>query len=149
MNRKQFVLTLISLCLFALVGGMVSVQVFSGQPVMAGENRSDDARLLGIVKQGKFYVLFPQRPVIAAVRLTKIQMQEARPPDSAELDLTEYEGKAIMVTGFDGGGWVYRASVIDSGGPIVTALVEQVFSEKKRAASPAHEGAIPGKSQEH
>ena len=49
------------------------------------------------------------------------------PPETGELDLTQYEGSAIAIQGHDGGGWVYSAKVIDKGGPIVTALVLQVF----------------------
>lgn len=50
-------------------------------------------------------------------------MQEARPPESTELDLTEYEGKAIMVRGHSSGEWIYSAEVIDQARPILTAVV--------------------------
>jgi hypothetical protein len=59
--------------------------------------------------------------------LTRIQMQEARPPETEELNLTEHEGQAIMVRGHDGGGWIYSAEVIDQAGPILTMVVQQVF----------------------
>ena len=36
-----------------------------------------------------------------------------------------YEGRAIMVQGHDGGGWVYSAQVVDHAGPILTAVVAQ------------------------
>lgn len=53
-----------------------------------------------------------------------------RLPESAELDLTPYEGKAVMVSGRDGGaGWVYSAQVVDEAGPILTAVVYQVFGQ--------------------
>lgn len=61
-------------------------------------------QFLGIVQGGQFQMLAPYSPSGGLVRLTSVQMQEARPPESAELNLTEYEGKAIMVQGYDGGG---------------------------------------------
>jgi hypothetical protein len=56
-------------------------------------------------------------------------MQEAMPPEARELNLAEYEGQAIMVCGHDGGGWIYSAEIIDVAGPILTAVVQQVFGE--------------------
>ena len=85
---------------------------------------------LGLVENGKFKLLSPRPALPGDVRLTSISMQEARSPESGELNLTEYEGNAIAVQGHDGGGWIYSASVIDTGGPIVTALVQQVFGQE-------------------
>jgi hypothetical protein len=65
--------------------------------------------------------------------LTRIQMQEARPPETEELNLTEYEGQAILVRGHDGGGWIYSAEVIDQAGPILTAVVQHVFGSASDA----------------
>lgn len=64
------------------------------------------------------------------VRLTSIAVEEARPPDSGELDLRKYEGNAIAVQGHDQGDLIYSAGVIDTGGPIVTALVKHVFGRE-------------------
>ena len=88
-------------------------------------NGSDE--LLGVVQNGEFVTLQPYRAIGGHIRLTGISMQESVPPESAELDLTEYEGQAIMVSGHDGGGWLYSAAVIDRAGPILTAVVQQVF----------------------
>jgi len=87
-------------------------------------------QFLGIVQNGEFQLLEPYRPLGGSVRLTGISMQESVPPESAELDLTEYEGKAIMVSGHDGGGWIYSAVVIDQAGPILTAVVQKVFGRE-------------------
>jgi hypothetical protein len=86
-------------------------------------------QFIGIVRNGKFERVFPQRPLGVSVGLTGIQMQEAVPPESAELDLTGYEGQAIMVCGYDGGGWIYAARVVDQAGPILTAVVQQAFGQ--------------------
>jgi hypothetical protein len=37
-----------------------------------------------------------------------IRRQEAKAPESGELNLTEYDGKAIIVSGYVDSGWVYR-----------------------------------------
>jgi hypothetical protein len=56
-------------------------------------------------------------------------MQESVPPETGELDLTQYEGSVIAIQGHDGGGWIYSAGVIDTAGPIVTALALQIFGQ--------------------
>ncbi|MBN1814363.1 MAG: hypothetical protein JXA14_21160 [Anaerolineae bacterium] len=94
-----------------------------------------DDQLLGIVKDGEFRPLAPRSVLDTPVRLTRIQMQAAQSPASAELDLTEYEGQAIMVQGLNAGGWVYSARVIDQAGAILTAVVQQVFGQSDEADS--------------
>jgi hypothetical protein len=61
-------------------------------------------------------------------RLTQIAMQEARPPESDEINLTPYEGRAILVSGHDDGGWIYSAQVVDQAGPLLTLVTLKVFS---------------------
>ena len=56
-------------------------------------------------------------------------MQAAQFPESAEVNLKENEGRAIAIQGHGSGDWIYSASVIDSAGPIVTAMVQSVFGE--------------------
>jgi hypothetical protein len=48
---------------------------------------------------------------------------------SHEINLTEYEGKAIMVNGVlpEHKGWLYEANVVDQASPILTAVVEELF----------------------
>ena len=86
-------------------------------------------QILGIVENGSFKRLEPGGPLGDVLRLTSIQRQEARPPESGELNLTEYEGKAIMVTGYIDSRWVYEAFVEDIAGPILTAVVRKVFGQ--------------------
>jgi len=83
---------------------------------------------LGIVRQGAFHLLAPRGAM--APRFTSIQMQEARAPESGELDLSGYEGRAIVISGHDGGGWVYSAGVTEAAGPVLTAVVVSAFGEK-------------------
>lgn len=61
-------------------------------------------------------------------------MQESVPPETEELNLTEYEGKAIMARGHNSGGWIYSAEVIDQADPILTAVVQQVFGQASEAS---------------
>lgn len=87
-----------------------------------------DSQILGMVENGRFQSLLSTSPGISLnKRLTTIGMQESRPPESQELDVSQYEGKAIMVSGHDGGDWIYSATVIDVGSPILTAMVQQMF----------------------
>ncbi len=88
---------------------------------------------LGIVREKRFELLTPYHAPAGSVRLTAIAMQESLPPESGELDLSEYEGKAIMVRGHDGGGWIYSAEVVDQAGPILTAVVWKVFGQEDNA----------------
>ncbi len=135
MSRKQFALLLACTVLFSLIGGALSAGLFSGTPLQAGQGlfsgprefKLPEGHFIGIVEKGQFRILAPKRSLFIPIRLTRIQMQEARPAESAEIDLREYEGKAVMVTGHDGGSWIYRAVVIDSGGPLLTALVQKIF----------------------
>jgi hypothetical protein len=58
--------------------------------------------------------------------LTGIQPEAGQPPEAGEIDLTPHEGRAIMVRGFDQGAWIYAAEIIDTAGPILTAVVERI-----------------------
>jgi hypothetical protein len=94
----------------------------------------DDGRqtLIGVVRDGEFWVLAPADSAGLPARLTRIAMQESVAPQSREIDLREYEGSAILVRGRDGGGWVYEAEVIDQGGPLLAEIAEQVFRPETR-----------------
>ncbi|MCF6188645.1 MAG: hypothetical protein L3J49_14375 [Desulfobulbaceae bacterium] len=83
--------------------------------------------LIGIVKNGAFKLVSPRPGDGSLVRLTTTSMQDSVPPENGELNLLEYEDIAIGVEGHPSGDWIYSASVIDTGDPIVTALVENVF----------------------
>jgi hypothetical protein len=89
-------------------------------------------KFLGIVQGGRFSILMP-RPQCCTVKLTRIQKPASIAEElvaSHEIDLAEYEGNAIMVSGVlpERKGWLYEASVIDQSGPIVTEVVKEIFS---------------------
>ena len=91
-------------------------------------------KFLGHVQDGRFTILMP-RAKCCTVKLTRI----ARPASIAEeltasheIDLAEYEGNAIMVTGVlpEHKGWLYEANVIDQVGPIMSEVVKEIFGPK-------------------
>jgi len=88
-------------------------------------------KFLGIVQGGRFSILMP-RPQCCTVRLTRIAKPASIAEElvaSHEINLSEYEGKAIMVNGAlpEHKGWLYEANVIDQASPILTAVVEELF----------------------
>ena len=83
-------------------------------------------QVLGIVRDGKFKLSVPSGRQEPYARLTRISPQSAQAPESEELDLGAYEGRAIMVRGYDQGSWFYAAEIIDVAGPILTAVIERL-----------------------
>ena len=82
---------------------------------------------IGIVKNGMFHLIFPRLDTATRIRLTHTGTQDCVPPEHGELNLVEFESSAVAVRGHDLNGWIYSASIVDTGDPIVTALVENVF----------------------
>jgi hypothetical protein len=87
----------------------------------------DRGALLGRVEGGELRVLAPAGSAGGMVRLTEIGMAEAVAPESREIDLRPYEGTVLVVRGQDSGGWIYESEVVERGGPLLTALVQQVY----------------------
>jgi len=87
---------------------------------------------IGVIRNGEFFPLENQTDILGPVSLTSIRMMEARPPETGELRLTEYEGEVIMICGHGlGGGWIYSARVVDRAGPILTSIALKVFEREK------------------
>ncbi len=95
---------------------------------------NNNDQFIGVVRDREFSPLVPQSFSGSSVRLTSIAMQEAQSPEVHELDLTEYEGSALMVSGHHGGSWIYSADIVDRAGPILTAVVQRVFSQVSKSA---------------
>jgi hypothetical protein len=83
--------------------------------------------LIGLVEDALFHSALAGIQSVGS-RLTSIGVPEARPPESGEIDLREYEGSAIAVEGVPQGGWIFSAEIVDKGGPLITALIRRVFS---------------------
>jgi hypothetical protein len=84
---------------------------------------------IGIVEKGMFGLLFPASESTLFFRLTTTGLQDSVPPEAGELNLVEYEQTAIAVEGHIDRNWIYSAIVVDTGEPIVTALVEKIFGQ--------------------
>jgi len=135
MTRKQMALTLTVTAVFAFLGAVAAAGMFhnsvSAQTQLSftqQEYTLPEGQFIGTVEKGKFIMLVPRPAFPVVVRLTGISMQEARPAESAEVDLVPYEGKVIFISGHDGGSWIYQADILDSGGPLLKALVQKAFN---------------------
>ena len=82
---------------------------------------------LGIVERGRFRPLATESDTLGLLRLTTLAINATEPPESGEVRLTEHEGAAILVRGVDRGEWIYSATIVESAGLILTAVVQQVF----------------------
>lgn len=89
-------------------------------------------QLLGMVRRGKFYVLAPEDLQTGPIGLTGIQKTEARGPESAEIDLSNYEDRVIMVNGEIESDWLYAAEVAEEAGPVLSNFLEIYFSQEER-----------------
>jgi hypothetical protein len=82
---------------------------------------------LGIVQNGKLKPLLTDHSTNDLLRLTNLPINSSEPPENSEISLTQYEGSAIIVRGFDKKNWIYSAIVIEKAGLILTTVVQEVF----------------------
>lgn len=87
-------------------------------------------QFLFMVTDGKTTILHPESEAGNVVRLTEMPMQAAMPPEAQEISVKKHEGKAIMVEGHFSDGWIYSTEMIDLAGPILSTLVQKVFSRQ-------------------
>jgi hypothetical protein len=83
-----------------------------------------EGNIIGLVTDGDF---FPLDKKGKEVKVTKMSMQEAS--EITPMDLTEYEGKVIMISGHDAGDIIYNAKIIDVANPILSAIAMKVFGK--------------------
>jgi len=82
--------------------------------------------VMGLVRRGELVLSVPSGRPDPTVRLTRVPSQAAEAAEAAELDLSQYEGRAIMVRGDDQGRWIHSAEIVDVAGPILSAVVERL-----------------------
>jgi hypothetical protein len=76
--------------------------------------------MLGLVRNGRF-VRLSREGLGDEVALTTIAVQEAVAPEARRLDLSDAEGRIVMVHGRGGGGgWLYESAVAEVAGPGIT-----------------------------
>jgi len=110
---------------------------------------SGNEQFFGIVRNGEFYVFTPQHLEGATVKLTTTWIEEPHATESGVIDLTEFEGKIIEVSGLDKGKCIYSAKVVEEAGPVLSEFLRRVFLKdevrKKRCALViGHEKESPG-----
>jgi hypothetical protein len=88
-------------------------------------------KFLGIAENERFTILAPPEHC-CSVKLTRVSKPAVSDEavSSHEIDLAEYDGMALMVTGVlpKEKGWLYEADVIDEEGPIIAAMIRKLFS---------------------
>jgi hypothetical protein len=82
--------------------------------------------IMGLVQEGRFKPSVPSGRLEPYARLTYCVAETGAAPESQEVDLSLYDGRAIMVRGLDSGNWIYSAEVIEVAGPILSAVVERL-----------------------
>lgn len=110
---------------------------------------SGNEQFFGIVRKGDFYVFAPQHLEGATVKLTTTWIEEPHATESGVIDLTEFEGKIIEVSGRDKGKWIYSAKVVEEAGPVLSDFLKRVFLKdevrvKRCALVIGHEKESPG-----
>lgn len=78
---------------------------------------------LGLVQNGRWQFLSPTHADAPTRRLTAIARQDARSPESGELDLSELEGSLVYVEGDKNDEWIYSAQIIDQCDMAMSAAV--------------------------
>ncbi len=109
---------------------------------------------LGIVQDNRFTILVPEADYCCSLKLTRISKPSPLSEDvvtSHEIDLSGYEGSAIMVRGDlpEERGWIYAAEVIDQSGPIITAMIKRMFWVEDEAAMTACKEAFSPYSEDY
>ena len=91
-----------------------------------GQYITDSSNMLGIVKDGVFILVETNE----TKKLPSVGLVEATTPDSGLINLTQYEGKSILVSSQSilDNEWIFGATIIDIADPIVTKLVKEVYN---------------------
>jgi N-acetylmuramoyl-L-alanine amidase len=110
---------------------------------------SGNEQFFGMVRNGEFYVFAPQHLEGATVKLTTTWIEEPDSTESGVIDLAEFEGKIIEVSGRDSGKWIYAAKVVEEAGPVLSDFLKRVFlkdeiRQKRCALVIGHEKESPG-----
>ena len=83
--------------------------------------------VLGIVANAQFISADTRKPI----EVTEAQMQEAVDPQAKLVDLSKYEGKAILIRcQTNDGDFLWGSNVVSTAGPILTTLFKKVFDLK-------------------
>jgi hypothetical protein len=121
-NREFIIPLVVVLNLFLLFSLLPQyVHVANGS-----NNFNQDMTIIGIVNNGSFI----EAETKQHKNLTDVYMQEARSLESGQINLTQYEGKALLVftPQPSEGEWIYAANITDIGTPITTQIVKKIYN---------------------
>ena len=116
MTRKRLANCAVMLVALILVRQLVlptAVRSYMIRRWELGPLDGSEARYVALVTPAGLRILTAEDVQITVTRLTRMSMQTAQPPESEELILTASEGNVVIVQGYDAGGWIYSAQVID------------------------------------
>lgn len=88
----------------------------------------NNSNYVGIVNDGMFQIIIPKSQN-SSVRLTSIREVQAASPESAEISLTPYEGKALVVQGNADGDWIFAANITEQAGTILSNIIQQAVEK--------------------
>jgi hypothetical protein len=112
------IVLLLSIIMFLSFFIMTSVFTYAFQ------SDNNNSEILGIIKDGSFIVVETNE----TKKLTSTGIVQAVTPESGLINVTEYEGKAILVSSEHiDNEWIFGATIIDIADPIETKLVEKIF----------------------
>lgn len=120
-SRGSHSMVLISVNLLLLVAFLAHSQIFA----FGIQNNSSD--ILGVVKNGTFIIAESREPK----KLTSVGIVQAAPPETGLINVTQYEGKALLVSSKQmDNKWIWGASIVEIADPVLTKLVEKIYSLK-------------------
>ena len=103
---------------------LLSSFIMMSVPTYAFQSDNNNSEILGIIKDGSFIVAETNE----TKKLTSTGIVQAVTPESGLINVTEYEGKAILISSEHiDNEWIFGATIIDIADPIVTKLVEKIF----------------------
>jgi hypothetical protein len=93
-------------------------------PFVLNNGTDRQVQIIGIVNAAKFFPMDKN----GSVGVTETGLKEQMEP--SEMNLTEYEGKVIMISGEDEGrNLIYGAKVEDVANPILSAIAREIYSK--------------------
>jgi hypothetical protein len=122
-----FIVLVIFVAMVMAVGGPVlarwAVTTVWLNPSQGAMTEIFGARMVGVVQGGALVPMHPYGGATTTVQLTRAAMQTAPTPESGLIDLSPYEGQAIIFWGHNSGGWIYSAQVEGVLDPVSALLV--------------------------
>ncbi|MCC5468519.1 hypothetical protein [Pelosinus baikalensis] len=98
---------------------------------------TNNYRLL-FVEDNKAKEIWPQTIANNFVKLTTISMQTSMTPESQILDLNDYSGKVIVISGRPQGNWIWSAKIEEIAGPLMSKLITDLITDVRTKTKPSY-----------